>query len=226
MSSSSDRGDIGRRIERRRSELGLSLEEVASRAGMDRAYLRYIESQPAQVTQSTVVRLAIALETTTGELLGATVDLPSGQGRGAQPGARLVTLTGPECRALLERGGVGRVVFSDDHGPTALPVNFVMVGDDIVFRTAADSPIRAAAHSDRVSFEVDHIDDAMRQGWSVLASGSAREVGAGEELRALGQLGVEPWAGDDRSVYLRIEPDTVTGRRIEGPGGQHRTGSA
>ena len=105
-------------------------------------------------------------------------------------------------------------MFDDARGPVALPVNYQMLGDDIVFRTSAVSSVRAAVYGERVSFEVDHIDDAMRQGWSVLVTGSPRQVRDDEELRELQQLGIEPWAGDERPVYMRIESRSVSGRRI------------
>ncbi len=40
-------GDLGRRIVRRREELGLSREETATRAGMGLSYLRHLEEYPA-----------------------------------------------------------------------------------------------------------------------------------------------------------------------------------
>jgi nitroimidazol reductase NimA-like FMN-containing flavoprotein (pyridoxamine 5'-phosphate oxidase superfamily) len=210
--SSDDPGDVGRRVKHRRGVLGLSIEEVAERSGTDAGYLEYLESRPAQVTHATVVRLAAALQTTAATLLGAGIDVPSGQGN-ARRGARLETLTPAECRALLTRGGVGRVVFHDARGPVAFPVNYQMLGDDIVFRTASTSSVRAASYSERVSFEVDHIDDAMREGWSVLVTGHARQVRT-DELPEVQQLGIEPWAGDERPVYMRIELRAVSGRRI------------
>ena len=54
-SPSRNPGDVGRRVAHRRGELGLSTDEVAERAGMDRGFLEYLESQPAQLTSSTVV---------------------------------------------------------------------------------------------------------------------------------------------------------------------------
>ena len=210
-------GDVGRRVAQRRAALGLSVEEVADRSGMAPEYLAYLESQAAQVSYQSVVRLAVALGTTTAALLGAGVEQPPGAGRHPQPAARLFRLTPAECRTLLGDGGIGRVVFSDPRGPVAFPVNYRMAGDDIVFRTAEMSSLRGAGYAARVSFEVDHIDDAMRQGWSVLATGSAHEVLDAEELRGLEDLDVEPWAGEDRPVYLRITPTSVSGRRIKVP---------
>lgn len=216
-SGSRDPGDIGRRVAQRRGELGLGMAEVAARAGMAPGYVEYLESQPADVSYQTLVRLAVALEMTAAELLGAGVELPSGQGRHGRPAARLEKLTRTECRSLLGDGGIGRIVFYDPRGPVAVPVNYRMAGDDIVFRTAELSSLRGGKYTERVSFEVDHIDDAMRQGWSVLATGKAREVHDPDELRELEGLGVEPWAGEERPIYLRIEPTIISGRRIRVP---------
>ena len=200
-----DPGDTGRRVAHRRRELGLSVADVAERAGMDPSYLEYVESQPAQLTHSALVRLATALETTPAALSGGGIDRPPGEfGRGRRQ-SRLDTLTPEECRELLGRGGVGRIVFHDVRGPVALPVNYRMWNDDVVFRTAALSSLRGAQYAQQLSFEVDHIDGAMQQGWSVLVRGYAHEVRDAEELQAVEQLAVEPWAGEDRPVYIRIE---------------------
>jgi hypothetical protein len=64
-----------------------------------------------------------------------------------------------------------------------------------------------------VSFEVDRVDEAMSEGWSVLVTGRLRRVSP-DELRQLEKLGVEPWAGGARTVYLRLELREVSGRRI------------
>ena len=64
-----------------------------------------------------------------------------------------------------------------------------------------------------VSFEVDRLDEAMSEGWSVLVTGRVRRVSP-DELGQLETLGLEPWAGGERTAYLRLEPHEVTGRRI------------
>jgi hypothetical protein len=161
-----------------------------------------------------LVRLAAALESTPEALTGADVDLPTGKDGRARRRARLDALTPEECRELLGHGGVGRVVFDDVRGPVALPVNYRMRNDEVVFRTGAFSSLRGAPFAQRLSFEVDHIDDSMREGWSVLVMGYAHEVRDSDELREVQRLGVEPWAGEERSVYICIEPTALSGRRI------------
>ena len=120
-----------------------------------------------------------------------------------------------ECRRLIAPGGVGRIAFGTTSGPIVLPVNFAVVAGTIVIRTGEGSIIEGHA-DDRVAFEVDHLDEALCQGWSVLVRGSAHRVAHPAELRHVRRdTAVWPWPGGDRDVYVRIIPDRVTGRRIE-----------
>lgn len=206
-------GDLARRVAQRRRELGLSCEEVARRAGMNAHYLDYLEHAPFVVLdQGPLRRLAGALDTTVDELRGGEVDRPPGPGP-AGPHPHLDVLTREECEAHLAGGGVGRFVYLSNGVPLALPVNFRFLDDDIVFHTRADGAF-AAAVGTIVSFEVDHIDKAMSQGWSVLVSGPARLVEDPVELEQIAALDVEPWPGGRRDAAIRIETKTVSGRRI------------
>jgi len=105
------------------------------------------------------------------------------------------------------------LVFLAERGPVALPVNFRFLGGEIVFRTDPAGPLAAAADA-TVSFEVDHIDEAMSEGWSVLVSGSARRIDDPRELARLARLGIEPWAGGKREAIMRVEPTQISGRSI------------
>ena len=65
-----------------------------------------------------------------------------------------------------------------------------------------------------VAFEIDEIDVAGRQGWSVLIQGPAHHV-SGDERASAERAGVEPWPAGDRELFIRIVPNRVTGRRIK-----------
>lgn len=209
------RSDLGRRVATRRSELGLTLNQLADHSGITPEYLDYLEHHMANITVDALLRLATGLQTTPAALLGEGVDRPAGAGRpGSRP--RLDRLTETECRELISPGGVGRVVFSTDHGPEALPVNYVVVKDFLVFRTVPDSALAGVIGTD-VGFEVDRLDEAFSAGWSVLVSGPASRI---TEPAVIWQAAdaVKPWAGGERDVYIRIDPRRITGRRIT-PGG-------
>ncbi|GAA2280289.1 hypothetical protein GCM10010145_59840 [Streptomyces ruber] len=210
-------GDLGRRIARRRTELVLSREEVAARAGMATTFLRYLEEQPAASPGTAVLlRLAGALETTVKHLAGGDVELPPGLGRAARA-PHVTELTEAECRALLSTHGVGRLAVAtapDGPGPVIVPVNYSVLDGAIVLRTApGGTPAQAAGR--QVAFEVDHIDEAFSQGWSVLVRGPARAVTDPAVTARLAERAYsEPWAGGRREQWLLIEPAVVSGRRI------------
>jgi nitroimidazol reductase NimA-like FMN-containing flavoprotein (pyridoxamine 5'-phosphate oxidase superfamily) len=207
------RGDIGRRVAARREQLGLTREDVAVRAASAPGYIQYLEEQPVTPGIGFLLRLADALETTVVELTGGGMDLPPGVGRAAYH-SELVELTPEECRTRLSTHGVGRVAVSTPDGPAIVPVNYLVMDDAVAYRTAPGA-VPAAAEGREVAFEVDHIDEALSQGWSVLVVGAARAVTDPETVRRLDeQATTTPWAGGDRELWLTITPTRITGRRI------------
>ncbi|MFF5343469.1 pyridoxamine 5'-phosphate oxidase family protein [Streptomyces althioticus] len=207
-------GDIGRRVAEVRRRRGLSREETARRARISPQYLAYLEEQPSDPTTATLFALSAALGTTAGSLRGGGVDRPPGQGH-ALLHPRLNDLGQEECRRLLSTHGVGRVaVTAPDGRPAVVPVNYEVVDDAIVFRTRPGS-VPAAAAGNEVAFEVDHVDEAMSQGWSVLAVGPATTVTEPDAVRELVRRAhTETWAGGTRDVWVSIRPTHFTGKRI------------
>lgn len=208
-------GDLSKRVAHRRTELGLSRIQVAARAGTSLRYLEYVERYPARPNPVVLRQLAAALQTTPTMLLGADAEVPPGSGR-RLAGQRVMTKLMPaECRRLIAPGGVGRIGICSASGPVVVPVNFAMLAETIVIRTAEGTVIDGHAN-ELVALEVDHIDEALRQGWSVLVRGQAHRVTHPAELRRLREdAGVWPWPGGDREVYVRILPSQITGRRVE-----------
>ena len=207
------RGDLAQRVAHRRRELGLSREEVALRTGMASGYLEYLEHDPGvAIPRGALIRLANALDTDVKALRGGRVDRPPGPGR-AGPHPQLDVLSREECEAHLAGGGVGRLVFVSTGVPLALPVNFRYLEGDIVFRTRAGGALAAAAGT-IVSFEVDQIDEAMSEGWSVLVSGHAQLVDDPDELEQIAALGIEPLPGGRRETVIRIKTAQLSGRSI------------
>jgi transcriptional regulator with XRE-family HTH domain len=216
MSTGTDHGgtDLGRRIREHRRQAGLSVEEAAARAGIAASYLDYLEtSRTPNPTQSALARLAAALGTSAPALAGAWLDLPPGRQAPLERPV-LEPLTAAQCRGYLGTSGVGRLVLVEPRGPVAIPVNYAMLGNDIVIRTSERASLAAGIGQPRVSFEVDHLDEALAEGWSVLVSGQARVVTDPDELAAVSALGIAPWAGGGRDTYIRIVASDVTGRRI------------
>ena len=89
-----------------------------------------------------------------------------------------------ECLVLLRWESVGRLaVGRDGFAPVVVPVNFVLDGDTILFRTdAGDTALRL--FEGPASFQVDRFDWYRRIGWSVLLQGTAQLL-TGDEADAL-----------------------------------------
>ncbi len=143
--------------------------------------------------------------------------LADGEFRIPEPAAakRVLRALGPaECFDLLEPGGVGRVGFTSAEGIVMLPVNFAVMGRTIIYRTAPDTLLAVYANA-QVGFEVDHFDEARREGWSVLVHGHARKITDEREVkRRENGTRLEPWAAGARDVYVRIAPTRISGRRL------------
>jgi hypothetical protein len=126
-----------------------------------------------------------------------------------------------ECLRLIAGGGVGRIGYASRFGPAVLPVNYQWHDGAVVFRTARHSPMDEdlqtgiAGGDYKVAFEIDDIDVAGRQGWSVLIQGPAHHAEAEAEREAAEQAGVHPWPEGERDLYFRVVPQRVTGRRIK-----------
>jgi hypothetical protein len=122
---------------------------------------------------------------------------------------------------------VGRIGFSADGEVVVFPVNHALSGQDVVFRTARGATLSAAEAGREVVFEADDYDPNSRSGWSVLVNGRAEAVYDDSEIRALGDLGLEPWPdGVNRPFWVRIRPTSITGRVVppadREPGGRAR----
>ena len=123
------------------------------------------------------------------------------------------------CLQLISGGGIGRIAYTSRFGPAVLPVNYTLHDGAIVFRTAEHGPLDEDLRTGiggaeyKVAFEIDDIDLAGRQGWSVLIQGPAHHVPAAERSAAL-KAGVESWAPGDRELFVRITATRITGRRI------------
>lgn len=121
-----------------------------------------------------------------------------------------------ECLRLLTTVPLGRFVTVIGGSPHVVPVNFVVDGDAVVFRTDAGTKLRAAERG-RVAFEADDYDAATRTGWSVVIHGEAEEVTPydhPETWRRVCSLPVDPWAGGEKAHWLRVTAVSVTGRRV------------
>ena len=129
----------------------------------------------------------------------------------------LMVLPRGQCLRLLRRTRVGRVVVNVDGVPAAFPVNFALLDDDIVFRSASGTKLCAALDGAVVGFEVDRIDPVLESGWSVLIQGSSAVLADEGELARARRLHLRSWAPGQRPHFIRIRSESVSGRRLISP---------
>lgn len=118
-----------------------------------------------------------------------------------------------ECLRLLASVPVGRIVFTMGGMPAVQPVNFVVDGERVLFRTREGSKLVAIRAGTVVAFEADEIDSVSGSGWSVTIIGEARIL---DELEGAPYRNgrIHSWAGGVRDEIVAISTPLVTGRRL------------
>jgi uncharacterized protein len=123
-------------------------------------------------------------------------------------------LSHAECERLLEENYVGRLAVVVDGRPRIYPMNYRYYEGALVMRTGEGPKLRALSTDPPVAFEIDGFDDTYQHAWSVVVEGSAEVVGYEEVEEDLRWRPLRPWAGGERDHWVRIRPDTISGRVI------------
>lgn len=118
----------------------------------------------------------------------------------------------PECLDLLRVKRIGRVAY-DDNGPVVVPVNYVMYGEDVLFRTSPHTALGRGMAGTQAAFQIDDFDEFNQAGWSVLVRGRSSYVEY-DDLPAYESERPVPWVDGNRPLYVRIRPISITGRRL------------
>ena len=132
---------------------------------------------------------------------------------------RLQIIDTDECLRLVRGTQVGRLGYLADGVPQIVPVNHVIDGWTLLFRSVVGGKLVAAAAEQPLTFQVDDWDSDSGTGWSVMVKGVAETVHdaqlddriaeeAREQLRS--------WAVDDDEnvTWVRLHINDATGRRI------------
>src|SRR3954470_22753738 len=94
-------------------------------------------------------------------------------------------LTKDECLLRLAERKVGRISVTSRALPVIVPVNYVLTGHTILFRTEPGGMLAAATQKNVVAFEGAELGAAGRSGWGVLAVGIAQHLETGCDVRAV-----------------------------------------
>lgn len=119
-----------------------------------------------------------------------------------------------ECWRLILSGTVGRVGYIGESLPRIIPINYVVLDRTIIFRTAPTGEIARFGLGRTIAFEVDSIDEFLHSGWSVLMSGTLRELDS-SVIQALDYRDTpQPWPAGSQTMFCQLEPTQISGRRI------------
>jgi nitroimidazol reductase NimA-like FMN-containing flavoprotein (pyridoxamine 5'-phosphate oxidase superfamily) len=132
---------------------------------------------------------------------------------GDKPVEPMVVLGVSESWGLLREAVVGRLAVVVGDQPEIFPVNYLVDHGSIVFRTAEGTKL-ANSIGRPVAFEVDGYDAASGEAWSVVVKGKAWEVKRLHEVLDALDLPLFPWHAAPKRHIVRIEPETVSGRRF------------
>lgn len=126
----------------------------------------------------------------------------------------MIELGRSECWGLLRHETVGRLAVSIADHPDIFPINYVVDGESVVFRSGAGTKLAAAVLGRAVAFEIDGYDPVAGDAWSVVVKGHAREVEHMFEYFEADDLPLFPWHASPKPNIVRIDAIEVSGRRF------------
>jgi hypothetical protein len=124
-------------------------------------------------------------------------------------------LSAHECWALLRTTSVGRLALCHAGRPEIFPINFAVDHGTVVYRTSEGTKSRAAEHAP-AAFEADGSFFVSGAGedmvWSVVVKGDAATIAVTTDLLATVQLPLHPWESGRKDRFMRLVPETISGR--------------
>lgn len=119
-------------------------------------------------------------------------------------------LTDDECWRLLGEAQLGRLALAAGGEVDIFPVNFVVSGRALYFRTAPGDKLLELAVHPEVAFEIDGYDDETA--FSVIVKGVAERLETQTEIDEADRLPLASWAPTLKYRWVRINPTSVSGR--------------
>jgi nitroimidazol reductase NimA-like FMN-containing flavoprotein (pyridoxamine 5'-phosphate oxidase superfamily) len=124
----------------------------------------------------------------------------------------LGVLSETACRSLLATNDFGRLGMSYRSLPVVFPVNYVLEGDTIRFRSEAGAKVDMAGQGVVACLEIDGFERFEHSGWSVMATGRLREADPVAAQRVRTRL--RAWALPEADVVIEMPIQLLTGRVV------------
>ena len=126
----------------------------------------------------------------------------------------VTVLNEDECWQLVQAAEVGRLAMAVAGEPEIFPVNFVVDGRALLFRTAEGTKLAALTVSSLVAFEVDGYLPESGEAWSVVLKGQSERLEHFPDIYLAEKVPLFPWQASPKQWFVRILPAKVTGRRF------------
>jgi hypothetical protein len=128
--------------------------------------------------------------------------------------AEFIELDRAESLRLLASVPVGRLILTVGALPTVRPMNFLVIDELIVLRTAADTTVSRHVDNAIVAFEADELDATTASGWSVTVTGRGNLVTDPAVIARYRAAPLITWAPGERDQFVTITTELIEGRRI------------
>lgn len=120
-----------------------------------------------------------------------------------------------DCWKYLRSSYIGRLAVINGGAPEIFPVNFLVVGETLVFRTAPGTKLTTLLTGAPVAFEADGLNAYATEVWSVVVKGApGRFDGDPAQLAEAGGPDRQPWEAGTKEHLVQIRSTDISGRRF------------
>ena len=126
--------------------------------------------------------------------------------------------TGGHCQRVpeLTKMLAGKAMAATEgEAPDVFPVDYRVLEQSIVFRTAPGTKLTALTANPAVTLQADRVESETRTAWSVVAKGRAAETTLEDESVRTADRLLFPSEPGTKDHIIRIDVDTITGRRFK-----------
>ncbi|WP_349898137.1 pyridoxamine 5'-phosphate oxidase family protein [Parafrigoribacterium soli] len=129
----------------------------------------------------------------------------------SQPDPRTRELGDAECWSVLGDSGIARLAFqTDPAGVDIMPINYRIDERRLYFRSAPGVKLTSIVRHPKVAVQVERL--AGGNWFSVVLKGEAARLEFDDEIEHSGVLDLASTQAGDKFNFVRVIPDTVTGR--------------
>lgn len=132
----------------------------------------------------------------------------------SHPGPKTEVLTAEACWKYLHSSYIGRLAVINGASPEIFPINFIIAGRTLVFRTAPGTKLRALLTGAPVALEADGMNAYSTEVWSVVVKGTPAPFTGSQTSLIDADPGRAPWEPGLKENLISINPTEISGRRF------------